>query len=65
MLAGTIFIDENDGKDFNDNKTIIYGHNMRNLSMFGKLKYYRMQKGYYEDHQSRRCRRWRQRKCLL
>ena len=37
MLAGTIFIDENDGKDFNDDKTIIYGHNMTNGTRFGQI----------------------------
>lgn len=49
--AGSIFIGEPHSSNFNDTHTILYGHNMRNLSMFGKLKYYRTQKGYYETHQ--------------
>ena len=29
---------------------LIYGHNMRNISMFVKLKYYRTKEGYFDDH---------------
>ena len=29
---------------------IIYGHNMRDLSMFGTLKYYRTDENYYDEH---------------
>lgn len=36
--AGAIFMDAVCNRDFSDDNTIIYGHNMRNLSMFGKLK---------------------------
>ncbi len=36
--------------DFTDFHTILYGHNMKNLSMFGKLKLYRMKQGYYEQN---------------
>ena len=36
-IAGCIFMDHGCKKDFSDPNTIIYGHNMRNLSMFGKL----------------------------
>ena len=35
--AGSIFLEGNNNTDFNDCHTIIYGHNMKNLSMFGKL----------------------------
>ena len=48
--AGSIFMDANDNDDFSDTHTIIYGHNMKNLSMFGKLKYYKTQKDYYDGH---------------
>ena len=30
---------------------LIYGHNMKNLSMFGKLKYYNRDENYYDSHQ--------------
>ena len=36
-------------KDFSDPNTIIYGHNMRNLSMFGKLKQFRDQAVFDSD----------------
>lgn len=47
--AGSIFLEGANSPDFEDYHTIIYGHNMRNLSMFGRLKYYK-EDGYYEDH---------------
>lgn len=47
--AGSIFMEGANTPDFEDSHTIIYGHNMRNLSMFGKLKYYK-EEGYYSDH---------------
>lgn len=36
--AGSIFMDYHNSGDFSDCNTIIYGHNMKNGSMFGKLK---------------------------
>ena len=36
--AGTIFMDYRNSNDFSDFNTIIFGHNMRNGSMFGTLK---------------------------
>ena len=48
--AGSIFLESMNNSDFNDFNTIIYGHNMRNLSMFGKLKYYYTDTDYYNDH---------------
>ncbi|MDE5747428.1 MAG: class B sortase [Acetatifactor sp.] len=49
--AGSIFLDGNNTPDFEDSRNVIYGHNMKNLSMFGNLKYYIQDKDYYEDHQ--------------
>ena len=49
--AGSIFIDGESTPDFTDPHSIIYGHNMRDLSMFGKLRYYKTNPDYYEDHQ--------------
>ena len=48
--AGSIFMDVNCSPDLSDSHTIIYGHNMRDLSMFGKLKKYRNEEGYYEEN---------------
>lgn len=47
--AGSIFMEGANTPDFADSHTIIYGHNMKNLSMFGRLKYYK-DEGYYDDH---------------
>lgn len=48
--AGSIFVEETHNADFSDTHTIIYGHNMKNLSMFGRLKHYKTKAGYYEEH---------------
>lgn len=39
--AGSIFVGIENGKEFTDYNTFIYGHNMKNLSMFGRLKKYK------------------------
>lgn len=44
-FAGAIFLDANAEKDFNDANTFIFGHNMRNGSMFGKLKHFATKPG--------------------
>lgn len=49
--AGSIFLDGANTPGFEDSRIVIYGHNMKNLSMFGKLKYYMQEEDYYEDHQ--------------
>lgn len=49
--AGSIFLESTHSSDFSNTHTIIYGHNMRNLSMFGRLKYYRTKEGYYEGRE--------------
>lgn len=48
--AGCIFIEGANNPDLSDYHTIIYGHNMKNLSMFGSLKKYKNE-GFYEDNQ--------------
>lgn len=48
--AGSIFLEGQNTPDFSDPHTIIYGHNMRNLSMFGKLKFYRQKEDYFDTH---------------
>ena len=37
LTAGSIFIDYRCSRDFTDSRTVVYGHNMHNVSMFGKL----------------------------
>ncbi len=49
-VAGSIYIDGHNDPSLSDAHTLIYGHNMRNLSMFGNLKLYRNEEGYYEGH---------------
>jgi sortase B len=39
--AGSIFMDYRNAGDFSDQNTIIYGHNMRNRTMFGSLRNFR------------------------
>ncbi|MDO4620282.1 MAG: class B sortase, partial [Lachnospiraceae bacterium] len=39
LFAGAIFEDYHNAGDFSDPNSIVYGHNMKNGSMFGKLKY--------------------------
>ena len=47
--GGTLFIEAENQKDFSDWNTIIYGHNMKNGTMFGDLTEYEDQ-SYYEAH---------------
>lgn len=49
--AGSLFVDGANNPKFDDSHTIIYGHNMKNLSMFGKLKFYNRDEKYYDTHQ--------------
>ena len=39
--AGTLFVDMSNSKLFTDRNTFIYGHNMKDGSMFGKLRQYK------------------------
>ena len=47
--SGTLFIDYRNARDFSHYNTIIYGHNMKNKTMFGTLPNYRKQE-YYDEH---------------
>jgi len=49
--VGAIFVDYRNSADFSDDNTLIYGHNMKNRSMFGELKYY-INDGHWEAHPS-------------
>lgn len=46
VFAGSIFVDCKNSSDFSDQNTIIYGHNMKNGTMFGSLKNYKNQETY-------------------
>ncbi|WP_230397826.1 class B sortase [Novisyntrophococcus fermenticellae] len=48
-FAGSIFMDYMNKPDFSDCHTIIYGHNMKNQSMFGKLKFIKEQEKYKDS----------------
>ncbi len=48
-IAGSIFLDYRNASDFSDWNSIVYGHNMKNDSMFGSLEKYKNQ-DYYEEH---------------
>ncbi len=48
-VTGSIFADCRNGAFLQDRNYIIYGHNMKNDSMFGSLSEYKKQK-YYEAH---------------
>ena len=41
--AGAIFTENLNARDFNDPNTVIYGHNMKNGSMFGQLRLFTKQ----------------------
>lgn len=47
--AGSIFIDSANEPDFSDENTFVYGHNMKNGSMFGQLKYYEEEAFYKKN----------------
>lgn len=51
VQAGSIFMEGKNSKDFSDAHTIIYGHNMKDLSMFGKLRYYASNSEYILNHE--------------
>lgn len=47
LVAGSIFLESTSARDFSDSHTIVYGHNMRNGSMFGSLD--KFMDGQYRD----------------
>lgn len=48
--SGSIFIDSLCSPDFTDSHTILYGHNMKDQSMFGSLKNYYLKKDYFQNN---------------
>ena len=49
--AGWIFMDYKNKLDGTDKNIVIYGHNMKDLSMFGKLRYYATDADYILNHE--------------
>ena len=47
--GGSVFLECKSSPDFSDFNTIVYGHRMKNDSIFGSLRYYRDQ-AYLESH---------------
>ncbi|MCM1190353.1 MAG: class B sortase [bacterium] len=47
--SGTVFVDANNTKGFSDSNTIIYGHYIKDGSMFASLKNWSNQE-FYEEH---------------
>ena len=48
--TGAIFLDYRSSADFADANSIVYGHNMKDGTMFGSLREYRKDPAYYNDH---------------
>ena len=48
--TGAIFLDYRSASDFADANSIVYGHNMKDGTMFGSLREYRKDPDYYNDH---------------
>ena len=48
--AGSIYTEHYNSRDFQDPNTIIYGHNMKNGSMFHNLRYF-AEAEYFEEHE--------------
>lgn len=48
-FAGTLFIECQNKPDFTDANTLIYGHNMKDRSMFGNLKFLYYNQDYQKD----------------
>ena len=49
LISGSIFVDSKNRPDFSDSNTVIYGHNMKDDSMFSCLEEWSDQT-WYEDH---------------
>lgn len=48
--AGSIYTESYNSKDFRDPNTIIYGHNMKNGSMFHNLRYF-AEEEFFDEHE--------------
>ena len=50
LASGSIYLDTGNERDFSDSHSIIYGHNMKNHTMFGDLDDF-MDADYLKEHQ--------------
>ena len=50
--GGTLFVDYRMEKDFRGFNSIIYGHHMKDGSMFRSIRGYTKEKGYYDKHKT-------------
>lgn len=50
--GGTLFVDCRMEKDFKDFNSIIYGHHMKDGSMFRSIRGYTKEDGYYDKHKT-------------
>ncbi len=48
--TGAIFLDYRSSADFSDSNSIVYGHNMKDRTMFGSLRNFRKDPEYIKDH---------------
>lgn len=48
-IAGSIFLESGNSRDFTDDVSVLYGHHIRGGRMFSSLSGYK-RKGYYEQH---------------
>ncbi|MCL2654881.1 MAG: class B sortase [Coriobacteriia bacterium] len=51
LFAGTLFMDYRNSDDFSDFNTVIYGHHMKNRSMFGDLQEFSTKK-FFDTHKA-------------
>jgi len=49
-IAGCVFLDCNNSSDFKDLNSVVYGHHMRDETMFTSIAKYKKQ-SYYDEHQ--------------
>ena len=50
--SGSVFMSYDAGRDLTDFQTLVYGHHMKNETMFGTLKYYLKDPSYWQLHPS-------------
>lgn len=48
-IAGCLFLDAENNQDFSSRNSIIYGHHMKNKSMFYELSYYK-ERSWWKEH---------------
>ncbi len=49
-ISGSVFLEAGNNPDFSDKHSILYGHNMKNRTMFGSLRNYKSDESYYQKY---------------